>query len=120
MRYRARVRPRSSRTPSSDSSHSWVSSGSVSGSWLGIPFRMGPASSRLVTVVLSRLAVHLRPGSGRPGAAAPGCDAADPSCPSCCGQSHLGQAGAMESTLVEIRTGDREQVVDLTARAEEL
>src|SRR4029079_5666028 len=37
MMYRARLAPRSSMTPSSDSTHSAVSSGSMSGSWLGRP-----------------------------------------------------------------------------------
>src|SRR5258705_3285617 len=40
MMYRARLAPRSSMTPSSDSTHSVVSSGSVSGSWLGRPSLM--------------------------------------------------------------------------------
>src|SRR5689334_24503556 len=60
-------------TPSRESSHSWVSSGSMSGSWLGMPLRMGPASSRAATVVgpFSRLRrgfsaafAHLPPRGG--------------------------------------------------------
>src|SRR4051812_40048599 len=37
MMYRARLAPAASMTPSSDSTHSLVSSGSMSGSWLGRP-----------------------------------------------------------------------------------
>ncbi len=37
MTYRARSRPRSSTIESNESTHSWVSSGSMSGSWVGSP-----------------------------------------------------------------------------------
>ena len=42
-------------------SHSCVSSGSMSGSWLGRPLRMGPASSRATTVIVPFVARAPRP-----------------------------------------------------------
>src|SRR3954463_3964667 len=46
MRYRARCRPATSTTASRDSSHSAVSAGSMSGSWLGSPSLMMEKRSR--------------------------------------------------------------------------
>src|SRR3954469_25584523 len=91
MRKRARPRPLVATRSSKLSSHSWVSLGSTSGSWLGSPSLMTENRSA------GRSLTTLPPSHPHPTCYPP-----------------VGHAGVMDTTVLTVRTGSHEVVHDLS------
>src|SRR5436189_3010143 len=113
MMYRARLAPRSSITPSRDSTHSVVSSGSMSGSWLGRPSLM---TGRLRSVAtgdsfdwwVRYLLGSILPVLWWPRHADPG---------RICHAGHIPTSNrrcSLHSEVLTVRTGNRPTVRDIT------
>src|SRR5256885_7407468 len=111
MMYRARLALRSSITPSNDSIHSVVSSGSMSGNWLGRPSLMTGRLRSVATGVPSNCGYACSPWvnparRGRSASRRPGDNLRVTS-----------DGGEVRSEVITVRTGDRPTVRDITDEA---